>query len=172
MKVFIGPYTNWFGPYQVAKLFRFVGMSEDRQNQIGDYLNKTWIRKFCEWIDSKKRIKRKIIIHDYDVWSMDNTLAHIIYPMLIKLNQQKHGAPYTDDTDVPEGLNLRASEAPPTEHDWETDKNFFKRWDWIINEIIWTFEQFTKDDDPDDSYQERIKNGLRLFGKYYQALWD
>lgn len=171
MKVYIGPYRNWIGPYQIAELFKFVGFSKERQDQIGDYLNKTWVKKFCEWIDSKKQVKRKIRIDNYDIWNMGDTLSYIIHPMLLQLKRSQHGAPFTDDSDVPEGLNLRSSEAPPVK-EWEADENIFKRWEWILDEMIWTFEQFTKEDDPNDKDQERIKNGLRLFGKYYQGLWD
>ena len=59
--------------------------------------------------------------------------------MLRQLRETKHGAPYTDDADVPE--ELRKSAAPPTEHEWDTDDNHFKRWDWILDEMIFSFEK-------------------------------
>ena len=136
MKVYIGPYKSQIGPYQIADLFQKIKISEETCDKIGDYLNKTWIKTFCEWIHDKRKIKRKIRIDEYDTWSMSNTLAHIVHPMLVQLKQVKHGAPYTDDDDVPEGISLRASEAPAIKNQWETDENFFKRWDWIMNEII------------------------------------
>ena len=171
MKVYIGPYKSWIGPYQIADLLKFFKVSEETCNKIGKYLNTTCLKRFCEWVDSKRKVKRKIRIDEYDIWSMRDTLAYVIHPMLILLKQKQHGYPHTDDSDVPEGLNLRASEVPPVEN-WEADENFFKRWKWILDEMIWTFEQFTKEVDPDDKDQERIQNGLRLFGKYYQSLWD
>ena len=84
------------------------------------------------------------------------------------------------------------------------------RYEWVLNEIIWAFEQLN-DDNWEDQYwktkpeidfdeypedegktskplrwkvegvcdwvgrqkhQDRIDNGLRLFGKYFQTLWD
>jgi hypothetical protein len=114
----------------------------------------------------------------------------------------KHGAPMVDDEDVPE--ELRSTSAPATENEWDTDANHFLRWDWVLAEMIWAFEQKVSDDDESkffdhsecgditdfikdtDEYlsrsrvdwdglkqhQERKQNGFRLFGKYYQALWD
>lgn len=138
-----------------------------------------------------------IRIDPFDTWSMDHTLALIIVPMLKQLKATKHGAPLTDDEDVPE--HLRSTAAPPKENNWDVDANHFKRWDWIIDEMIWAMEQVIKDDDGQfydcsevdeeadvntqvhqmkidreglKQYHERIQNGCRLFGKYFQALWD
>lgn len=159
------------------------------------------------WLDKRER-KIKVHIDGYDIWSADNTIALIVHPLLLKLREHKHGAPLVDDEDVPE--HLRSTSANPKENEWDTDDNHFKRWDWVLDEMIWAFEQctdgdhgasqfysgevdwnFQKDSDTglssinygpnhtfacDDVGREahfkRIKNGLRLFGKYYMALWD
>ena len=137
-------------------------------------------------------------IDRWDTWSMDHTLALIILPMLKQLQYTKHGAPYTHDEDVPE--YLRSHMAQPKENEWDTDSLHFMRWDWIIAEMIWAFEQKVTDDNDapffdwsqanhkspwDKDYvgpkldregltkhHDRIQNGFRLFGKYYQNLWD
>jgi hypothetical protein len=180
LKVYIGPYRNWIGPYQIAKLLKYVKVSEDKCNKIGGRLSKIkWLMKLCEWIDSKKHIKRKIRIDNYDLWSMDYTLSHIIYPMLVKMKKMKHGAPYVNDEDVPDGIGLRSTEATPVE-DWKTDDNFFSRWDWVLDQMIWSFEQlatdkdeiFIEDKEERDKYNEKLHNGFKLFGKYYMTLWD
>jgi hypothetical protein len=133
---------------------------------------------------------------------MDHTLAHIILPMLKQLDKEKHGAPYTNDEDVPE--YLRSHMAQPKENEWDTDSLHFMRWDWILAEMIWAFEQEIRDDDEAEffdhsecgdekfpwdkdgqyvskvkvdregleAHQKRKANGFRLFGKYYQNLWD
>lgn len=174
----------------------------------------------------KTKRKINIRIDKYDTWSMDSTLALIILPMLKQLKATKHGAPYTDDVDAPANLSSKLDKKFKPENG-ETDKNWFKRWDWILNEMIWTFEQqnknwenkfysgksdilwqaFDKEDNklgepvrlkdkvrekeaayfqlvngPNHTFkvdrkgmqrhQERMNNGYRLFGKYYQALWD
>lgn len=112
--------------------------------------------------------KVEVVVEDYDVWSMDHTLAQVIAPMLRKMKESKHGAPYVDDEDVPE--ELRSTSAPPKENKWDTDDLFFKRWDWVLDELIWTFESIIEDDYLND-VEARQTNGLRLFAKYYRALW-
>lgn len=149
--------------------------------------------------DDGKDPYTEIHIDDYDVWSMDCTLAKIIEPMLVKLANQKHGVPMVDNEDVPE--ELHASEE---QYNHEID---LKRWDWVINEMIWAFHQKTIDWEsqyysgehdiyfedigngysemkrgPNDTFkvdtegmkkhQARMSNGFRLFGKYYESLWD
>jgi hypothetical protein len=122
--------------------------------------------------------------------------------MLQQLQATKHGAPMVDDEDVPE--ELRSTSAPATENEWDTDDNHFLRWDWVLAEMIWAFEQKVSDDDESEFFdhsecgnvkdfvkdpnsylgksqvdwagltrhQERKQNGFRLFGKYFQSLWD
>ena len=148
--------------------------------------------------------KKSIRIDPWDTWSMDHTLADIIHPMLKQLRKTQHGAPCTDDEDVPE--HLRSTAAKPKENDWDVDEFHFKRWDWIMKEMIWTFGEHAKDTEPNfwikrpkykrvpkeghdwselvtvdpgiyneekaKAYWARKKNGFRLFGKYYQNLWD
>jgi hypothetical protein len=141
-----------------------------------------------------------IVIHNYDTWNMDHTLALIIVPMLKQLRDTKHGAPNVDSSDVPMYLKPKQMDIVRYREEGVTDENFFKRWDYVMDEMIWTFEQIVDDDDetqfydhsdidPKDSMEDsvkklkvdregldahnkRIENGLRLFGKYYRSLWD
>jgi hypothetical protein len=93
----------------------------------------------------KKSIDRKISVRidKYDTWSMDSTLAHIVVPMLKQLKKTTHGAPNTDDADVPAHLKSTADKKPRKEH--ECDKFHFKRWAWILGEMIFAFEGVNKD---------------------------
>ena len=149
-----------------------------------------------------------VTIDNYDIWSLDHTLAYIIHPALLLLKEKKQGSPNIDDDDVPD--YLKSTSAPPKENEWDTDENWFKRWDWIMDEMIWSFKTkididhdkefysgthdlpFIKSKEypfysemvrgPNDTFkidmkglekhEARIQNGFRLFGKYYQALWD
>jgi hypothetical protein len=46
-------------------------------------------------------------------------------------------------------------------------------WDWALTEMIFAFESKIDDDwFAQARDEERIANGFRLFGKYYQSLWD
>ena len=171
MKVYIGPHKNWVGPYQIANLLKYVGFNEDRCHSIGKWLSETPLNTFCEWIHSKKKRKVKVRYHEYDIWSLDVTLAHIILPGLKQLRATKHGYPSTDLEDAPHIPDSTEEGVPPS--------FVLERWHFIMDEIIWAFENFLKDvDDPcSDPHQiidneKRMQNGFRLFGKYYQALWN
>lgn len=112
--------------------------------------------------------KEEIVIHDYDTWNMDHTLALIILPMLKQLKETKHGAPNVDSEDVP--LELAMPHGWYEEKynvDGETDLNFFKRWDYVMDEMIWAFEQILDDDSEQqfysgesDIYWEKLENGF------------
>ena len=94
-------------------------------------------------------------IDRWDSWSMDHTLSPIILPMLRQLQKTKHGSPSVDDEDVPEGVGLRSTEAGPKENEWDTDENWFKRWDWVLDEMIFAFECKV-----DDSWEEAFRSGV------------
>ena len=135
------------------------------------------------WFCSRPR-KVKIHIDKYDTWDMDHTLGLIILPLLKQMKATKQGSPGVDDIDVPEELR-----ATTKENDWDIDDNWHKRWEWVLDEMIWAFEQIV-DSDNDDAFfdhsknpmgydreghlahNERIIRGTTLFGKYYQGLWD
>jgi hypothetical protein len=174
MKIYIGPYKNWFGPYHCARLLRHVGCSDDFCDWLATFIP---ARPF-DLINRYRKQRIKIKIHAYDTWSMDYTLALIIHPMLLQLKATKHGSPYVDDEDVPE--SIRSTAAGPKEHEWDTDEFFFQRWDYVLDEMIFAFSMKLDEDwigtcwisDDEKDIATRIKNGLRLFGKYYGALWD
>ena len=184
MKVYIGPYKNWFGPYQLAEKICFWHTPDpesDKETYVerfGEYLsNIKPLVSFFEWMAGKRKIKVRIDI--YDTWNMDGTLAHIIHPMLVQLKKTKHGSPNVDNDDVPAHLHK-----PDGLDDWDFDENYHLRWDWVMDEMIWAFETSVKDEPcfVDDNgvfdvegskkYYDRLANGFRLFGKYYQGLWD
>ncbi len=192
MKIFIGKYSNWVGPYQIADILQKFGFSEDYCYDLGKKLSGTWIYTACNWFESKKKRKIKIKLHRYDTWGMDHTLALIIVPMLKQLKATNHGYGMVDKEDVPESLHGT----------YGTDQESFyskEAWDWVMDEMIWAFEQIEDSDsdsqffdhsdcdteDPFDdkskikidkeglkNHRARVKNGTILFGKYYQSLWD
>lgn len=215
MKIYINNYKHhWLSPYTVLEKVLFwkdwenIDYDTPWVKRWSDRLNPTCvaIQKVLNLFDPKINYVK---IDYWDTWSMDHTLAYVILPMLKQLNEKKHGAPYVDDGDVPE--ELKSTSAPPKENEWDIDDNHFKRWDWVMGEMIQAFE-CKVDENWDDKYwtgtskiewresdiehngkktsqmvelgdrkcdwdaykahEERNSNGFRLFGKYYQALWD
>ena len=129
--------------------------------------------------DERDTIGTEIVIHSWDTWSMDHTLALIILPMLKQLKATTHGAPAVEFQDVPEELHPVNPEEDS--QNGETDGNYFKRWDYVLDEMIYAFdckankdETYMRFDDLEEMKREqsRISNGFRLFGKYYENLWD
>jgi len=136
MKVKLGPYKTWVGPFQIVdKLLFFV--NEDKRHIVGRWLTETPLNNICQFIYNKRQRKVEVKIDRYDTWSTDHTLSLIIHPMLLQLQKTKHGSPFTDDKDVPK--HLRSTSAPPKENEYDTDANHDARWDWILGEMIFAF---------------------------------
>lgn len=154
MKVHIGPYKSWIGPYQICDLLKYVGVSEDTCHNLGEKLANTFVNDICQWIESKRHRNVKVRIDNYDVWNMDGTLAYVVLPMLVKLKRQQHGSPHTDDLDVP--VYLRSSSAAKKENDWDIDDFHHMRWEWIMDELIWTFTQLHPDTDWETQYHTGV----------------
>jgi len=179
-------YVDW--PRNYTLLERCLNWLDDRIQDFYNVFN--WL-----WFDRSQQ-KIKVHIDPWDTWSMDHTLAHIVLPMLIQLKETKHGGPFVDLKDVPKELHGKKLTKKQKDNG-EVDDKHFERWDWVLEEMIWAFEQKTLDsweeqyykyeDDPtaqfgvkcvwsDDegrkAHQERMSNGFRLFGKYYENLWD
>ncbi len=166
------------------------------------------------------RRKLKVKIENFDTWSFDHTLAHIIYPALLQLKASKHGVPSSIVDDVG-GEDW--SEQDSFDFYKESHNDAFniacERWNEILDKMIWSFQQIMLDNydekyhhgsaeydwvetdkmypnpmtgkmektyqmvdkNPDEHWydveghrlhEERIQEGLELFGKYYQNLWD
>lgn len=202
MKVYINKYRyHWLSPYTILEKIFFWKKKIDYDDPFIEKWS-TRLIPYCEGLQKfldKVHPKINYVKIDYwDTWSMDHTLAYMIVPMLKQLKQAKHGAPMVDDEDVP--VHLRSSSAPPKENDYDVDDFHFQRWDWVMDEMIWAFEQKLIDDDDGkffdwsavdhstpvseqvsqvkidreglDAHQARKTNGYRLFGKYYEGLWD
>ena len=202
MKVYLSKYRyHWISPYTVLeKIFfwREIDYNEPIIDKWSDRLTPICqgIQKVLDFIHPKINYVK---IDQWDTWSIDYTLSLIIVPMIKQLKETKHGAPFVDDEDVPE--ELKSTSAPPKEDDYDTDENHFKRWDWVLDEMIWAFEQKLNYNSEDKFFdhaewdekekdfgknfhkikidqvglkvhEDRKANGFRLFGKYYSGLWD
>ena len=166
------------------------------------------------------RKKINVQIDKFDTWSFDHTLANIIYPALLQLKATKQGVPSEVVNDVGgEDWSPQESFDFYKESHNEAWEIASKRWDEILDKMIWSFQQLTIDDysskyhhgdieydfvksdkqflnpitgkmestyqmvdkNPDEHYfdaeglqlhEERIQEGLELFGKFYRSLWD
>lgn len=219
MKVYMNKYRyHWVSPYKICEVLCFwreIDYDEPWVRRTSDILTpvSTALMKFLDIVHPKVDYVK---IDYWDTWSMDSTLSPIILPMLIQLKADKHGAPFVDDEDVPARLRSTTKAAQKAkENSWDPDGNHFKRWDYVLDEMIWAFTQLVDDEhdskfftgvsdthmveinpeEPDKNkrlwemkkgpldtrkfdkkgyakHHARIANGTKLFGKYYQALWD
>ena len=175
MKVYINNYRDhWLSPYTILKAVCFWekddGVFYNLEDKPGHKYEK-WINRLnpiCMGIQKVLNYIRPKInyvkIDRWDTWSMDHTLAYIILPMLKQLKDSKHGAPWVDDEDVPE--ELKSTSAPPKENEWDTDENHFKRWDWVLGEMIFAFECKN-----DESWQDAYRSG-EFDSKSEACAWD
>lgn len=156
MKIYKSNYRNhWLSPYTILEKVFFW-----REIDYDEPVIKTWsdrlqpisegIRAVLDFVHPQVSYVK---IDRYDTWNMDSTLATIILPMLVQLKATKHGAPFVDDEDVPKTLRSTTKAAQRTvKNTWDTDGNFQRRWDWILNELIWTFEQLHPNNDWEAKY--------------------
>ena len=162
----------------------------------------------------RKNRAEKVVIDDTDVWNLDHSLALIIAPALKILKEKKQGAPSVDNEDVPKFLRATDEELHTYSKNGDTDKNYFVRWDYVLDEMIFAFESkleeweeqfasgehdykfveipdkkdeegqpmytmeygpnntFEMDTEGMKKFQARMTKGFKLFGKYYEGLWD
>lgn len=159
MKVKTKKYSNLFGPYQLVETIFFwaeewdeygLPQTPDWVHGIASWYSKTWLGEGHYWLAEKIYSRRdkervKVRIDPWDTWNADDTLAHIILPMLKQLKETKHGAPNVDPEDVPENLRPGKLEVEKYREDGTTDAMFFLRWDYVLDEMIWAFSEHIKD---------------------------
>jgi len=166
MKIYISKYRNhWISPYTILEKVCFWEKDRDVFYNLEDDPN----NKYQKWVDRLTPISiglqkflgfihpriEYIKIDKHDTWSMDTTLAEIILPMLKQLKETKHGSGIVELDDVPEHLRYK------THEQWEDQESFdfyheheekegecdiHARWDWVLDEMIWAFEQICNDD--------------------------
>ena len=219
MKVYISKYRDhWLSPYTICE--KICWWREIDYDELWVKSSVKILAPCCEawqgFLNFVHPPVNYVKIDHYDTWNIDSTLSPIILPMLKQLKKDKHGAPYVDDADVPANLRSTTPAAKKAKKEvGDTDGNHFRRWDWILDEMIWAFEELVDDTweeqyfsgksdifwvpskqldakgrpltyemkkGPGDirkydkkgwtKHSERIDNGVRLFGKYYRALWD
>ena len=92
-----------------------------------------------------------IQVERFDSWSLDHTLAQIILPCLVQLREIKQGVP-SEFADVGgEGFSEQSSFDFYKESYSEAFELGCKRWDEILDKMIWSFEQIVSEN-YDDLY--------------------
>lgn len=169
MKINIGPYRDYIGPYQIVdKLFfwqyRYSNDAPlDRwdyklSDAIGNFLSgenhDSWLSKLCQWIHKKRERTVKIHIHKYDTWNMDSTLALIIVPMLKQLKATTHGSPMLHYHEQTSNGSSQFCFPFYAEGDKEAWNQGHKEWENILDKMIWSFEQVNTD------WEEQFQSGV------------
>ena len=200
MKVYLSSYRNhWLSPYIILEKICFWRVYDQDDSVIERWADR--LQPLCEglrWVlDRIHPPIRYVKIDKYDTWSMDHSLAHIVLPMLRQLKATQHGSGQVDPEDVPE--HLRPTE-PAGPNNGYTDNTVHERWAWVLDEMIWAFEQRVLDDDESaffdhsavnkngslqqqmgqikidrtalEEHQKRKQRAFELFGKYFTSLWD
>ena len=159
MKVKMGPYKNYIGPYQIAQKIFFWTENKywykDDSDQwpewvehFGDFLAygkypalgdepKTLLYKLLLWIDARRKRSISIKIDNYDTWDLNTTMCMILHPSLIQLKETNHGCAQVEESDVPKEFHWSHLE-PESEwnHSEEQFQQKLKAWDWVMDEMI------------------------------------
>jgi hypothetical protein len=150
MKIDIGPYRNHITTHRIKCNYLELMYGDDWYDVTEEkYI---WIDHivvgildgidFCLKPLNKFRSRKvKIKYHDYDTWNLDYTLALIIAPGLKQLKATNHGFGHVDDDDLPTACLKEACGE--------------ERWEWIMDEMIWAFEQHGDEDDTDQYHYNR-----------------
>lgn len=153
---------------------------------ICDALDKYIVDPFNNWKGRKVKVK----YHDYDTWSLDHTLALIILPGLKQLKAIQHGHPCDVNEDQwAEIMDKMIFAFDEIANDYPGEEAFrsgtldfsFVRANTKGEEDpegkVWVMKDgpnnnYSVDWEGRKMYDERIQEGLTLFGKYYRSLWD
>lgn len=173
MKVNIGPFLNYYGPFQIAETILFwLDKDKDIVYQFGKWLaykNKSeepsLLTKICEKIHENRKRRIKIKIHKYDSWNADETFSLIIVPVLKQLKQTKHGIPSSILHEVGQEKNVGMNSPSSVEAENLVFEEAERRWDEIMDKMIWAFEQNITDweeqywkERPEMDFEKMAKN--------------
>ena len=157
MKIYKSNYRDhWISPYTVLeKVLWWKDWEKIEYEEV-------WVQRWVDRIEPVSKALQKLLdwihpkisyvkIDHYDTWNMDSTLAPIILPMLKQLQATKHGSPFVDDVDVP--YHLKSTNAKPKINEHDIDSNHHLRWEWVLGEMIWAFQQLQPDCDWEQLYE-------------------
>lgn len=120
--------------------------------------------EYCAY-DIRNKIDKRGFC-EYEFFSLDYSMALYIYPRLCEFKEKyaKYGTPGCFCVDE-DGNDL-------------VDDSGHEKWLEVLDKMIFSFRETIKDTSPDVSdkeaynkYNEKVKEGFRLFGEYYYCLW-
>ena len=184
MKVKIGNYPNWFGPYQLAeKLMFWVPKEKDeygfphtaeRVHKFGEWLAhgsiepeaevgeiRSWDRERHDTLLSRflswihSKQKRTIKVQ-IDPWDTWSMDHTLAHIILPMLKQLKATTHGAPYVDLKDvPKELQPKkQTKKQKENHETDSTHFERWDWVLDEMIFAFESKL-----DDSWEEQFETG-------------
>jgi hypothetical protein len=120
---------------------------------------KVTIGKYPKRYTTERKIS--VQVDEFDTWSLDHTLALIIHPSLIKFKEDSMntGHPCLKGVINCEGCTCQTE------------------WLEMLDKMIWSFGEILNDEihaydlSTYKEYNERVQEGLELFGKYFRSLW-
>ena len=176
MKIKIGNYTSWYGPYQLAETLMFWVPKEkdeygfphtaDRVHKFGEWLAHGKVLPepevgdtYTMWEDRPKtclykflswihnKKKRKIEIH-IDRWDTWS-MDHTLALIVLPMLKQLKATKHGAPYVDPKDVPKELQPKKQTKKEKEnghTDSTHFERWDWVLDEMIFAFDSKVNDD--------------------------
>jgi len=185
MRVKIGPYKNYIGPYQLAEILCF--WVKDVKDEHGIKSKPYWVHQFGEWLtygsvqpDTKvgdvrglngdradtwlsrflswieSKRNRTIKVH-IDRWDTWGMDSTLAPIILPMLKQLKETKHGAPFVELSDvPENLRGEDLTDEQKArGEVDDKHFERWDWVLDEMIFAFESKC-----DDSWEDQFASGI------------
>ncbi len=180
MKVNIGPFKKFWGPYQIADLLQHVGVSEDKCDNIGRWLHDTWLTSACEYINSVNPRTVSVHIDNYDVWNGMETIASIVHPLLVEFRRQLEE----------QGSAPMSMPQFQYKSDWQWQQQSFdfyvaddelassaaeQEWKDRLDKMIFAFEVYkhgSLHNEYDEDVIRRADEGLAFFAQHFSNIWN
>lgn len=165
MRVYIGPYPKWFSTEKLESKWlewRHKKPVWDISESEYTKLDRAVVRVLDAWqtvlnctvnkIQEERNRTEKVRIHDWDIWNADRTMALVILPLLKELKDAKQGTPIVDLEDVPKELHPTKKQQREFEKTGTTDEKFQQRWDYVLDAMIWSFQEIVEDLPGEDQF--------------------
>jgi len=176
MKIKIGPYESWYGPYQLAQTLMFWVPKE--KDEYGFPHTADRVHKFGEWLAHGKVLPEPEVGEVYDMWEdrpktwlykflswihskqkrtvkvhIDRwdtwSMDHTLALIVLPMLKQLKETKHGAPLVDPKDCppELKPKKLTKKERDnGTTDSTHFERWDWVLDEMIFAFDSKVNDD--------------------------